>query len=234
MERATREVWAKRVKRWQDSGLTAKEFAAELDVSPNSLTFWKWKLRRPTDSPRRVRKRAVAKCPDASPSFLQLVPTPPSQPTAGHLEVVLAAAWLSAWRGISTSPRSCVWCAHWEPDDASSIDAHVRLQLPSGPSRARSQGLASGCAALQSIPRLESPTRSSVAPQPNRSSGDSTNGSSASDPASSTNRPSLQSDHFRCPGGARATPARPSHAFIDFGDAKPHIRKTVRFGSSIV
>jgi len=45
MELATREVWANRVERWQDSGLTAKEFAAELEVSPNSLTFWKWKLR---------------------------------------------------------------------------------------------------------------------------------------------------------------------------------------------
>jgi transposase len=47
MERANREVWAKRVERWQDSGLTAKEFAAELDVSANSLTFWRWKLRQP-------------------------------------------------------------------------------------------------------------------------------------------------------------------------------------------
>jgi hypothetical protein len=91
MERATREVWAKRVERWQDNGLTAKEFAAELDVSPNSLTFWKWKLRQPADAPRGVRKRAIVKCPDASPSFLQLVPTQPSQATAAHLEVVLAS-----------------------------------------------------------------------------------------------------------------------------------------------
>ena len=92
MERATRDIWAKRVERWQDSGLTAKEFAAELDVSPNSLTFWKWKLRQPTDSPRRVRKRVVAKCPDASPNFLQLVPTSPSsQAPVGHLEVVVAS-----------------------------------------------------------------------------------------------------------------------------------------------
>jgi hypothetical protein len=90
MERATRDVWAKRVERWQDSGLTAKEFAAELDVSPNSLTFWKWKLRQPTDAPPRVRKRAGAKCSDTSPSFLQLVPTPASQATA-YLEVVLAS-----------------------------------------------------------------------------------------------------------------------------------------------
>jgi hypothetical protein len=39
MARSTRAEWAKRVERWQDSGLTAKEFAAELDISPTSLTF---------------------------------------------------------------------------------------------------------------------------------------------------------------------------------------------------
>ena len=44
MARASREIWAKRVERWKDSGLSAKEFAAELDVSPKSLMFWKWKL----------------------------------------------------------------------------------------------------------------------------------------------------------------------------------------------
>jgi transposase-like protein len=91
MERASREIWAKRVERWQDSGLTAKEFAAELDVSPNSLTFWKWKLRQPnnTATPRPRRKRE-AKQADAPASFLQLLPTPTSPPRNGHFEVVFA------------------------------------------------------------------------------------------------------------------------------------------------
>jgi hypothetical protein len=31
MERASREVWAKRVERWHVGGLTAEEFAAELE-----------------------------------------------------------------------------------------------------------------------------------------------------------------------------------------------------------
>jgi hypothetical protein len=84
MERASREVWAKRVERWQDSGLTAKEFAAELDVSPNSLTFWKWKLRQPNNAalPRSRRKRE-AKQTQAPASFLQLVP---STRTARHVD----------------------------------------------------------------------------------------------------------------------------------------------------
>lgn len=43
-EKATRETWAKRVERWKDSGLSAKEFASELGISEPSLKWWKWKL----------------------------------------------------------------------------------------------------------------------------------------------------------------------------------------------
>ncbi len=42
--RVRREEWAKRVERWKDSGLTAKEFAAELGIKPRTLVFWKWQL----------------------------------------------------------------------------------------------------------------------------------------------------------------------------------------------
>ncbi len=42
--RTSREVWIKRVQRWQDSGLTAKEFASELGVKASTLTHWKWQL----------------------------------------------------------------------------------------------------------------------------------------------------------------------------------------------
>jgi hypothetical protein len=38
-------VWAKRVERWIDSGLTAKEFAAEAGLKPSTLSYWKWRLR---------------------------------------------------------------------------------------------------------------------------------------------------------------------------------------------
>lgn len=43
--RASRDVWIKRVERWKDSGLTAKEFAAEIGVNPSSLNCWSWRLR---------------------------------------------------------------------------------------------------------------------------------------------------------------------------------------------
>ena len=44
MERTSRETWAKRIERWKESGLTAKEFAAEVGLSASSLQWWKWRL----------------------------------------------------------------------------------------------------------------------------------------------------------------------------------------------
>jgi hypothetical protein len=44
MSPTPREVWAKRVERWSDSGLTAKEYAAETGLNANTLMHWKWRL----------------------------------------------------------------------------------------------------------------------------------------------------------------------------------------------
>jgi transposase-like protein len=44
MTREGREVWAKRVERWRDSGLTLREFAAEIGVNANTLAGWRWRL----------------------------------------------------------------------------------------------------------------------------------------------------------------------------------------------
>lgn len=57
MERDARAIWAKRIERWRESGLTAKEFAAELDVRPNSLSYWRTKLQQPESAPQPRRKR---------------------------------------------------------------------------------------------------------------------------------------------------------------------------------
>lgn len=51
MARATREIWAKRVERWTDSGLSAAEFATEAGINARTLTFWKWRLGRETRRP---------------------------------------------------------------------------------------------------------------------------------------------------------------------------------------
>ena len=76
MAKTSRAEWVKRVERWQDSGLTAKEFAAELAVSPNSLTFWKWKLRRERSTQCDASAKTIKPVVKAAePKFLQLVPT---------------------------------------------------------------------------------------------------------------------------------------------------------------
>lgn len=93
MARATREDWAKRVERWQDSGLTAKEFAAELDVAPSSLTFWKWKLRQSANTPSKSREPRArdARTRDESPTgFVQLVPSSSQHAHSEVFEVVCA------------------------------------------------------------------------------------------------------------------------------------------------
>ena len=69
MRRDARELWSKRVERWRDSGLTAKEFAAETGVNANTLSHWSWKLA--------AQKR---RSPRAS--------APPSKPETRFVEVV--------------------------------------------------------------------------------------------------------------------------------------------------
>lgn len=44
MPRASRAEWEKRVRRWRDSGLSAREFAAETGLSAATLANWRWKL----------------------------------------------------------------------------------------------------------------------------------------------------------------------------------------------
>lgn len=89
MAKASRAEWVKRVERWQDSGLTAKEFAAELAVSPNSLTFWKWKLRRERSTQVDAKKAMKPVAKATEPKFLQLVPTHSEADGAVPLEVVI-------------------------------------------------------------------------------------------------------------------------------------------------
>ena len=45
MAKADQAEWAKRIERWRDSGLSAKEFAAETGLKPSTLSYWKWRLK---------------------------------------------------------------------------------------------------------------------------------------------------------------------------------------------
>jgi transposase len=57
-QRASRDEWRRRVERWKDSGLTAKEFAVETGINAGTLQFWRYKLGKP--APRRPRQRSPA------------------------------------------------------------------------------------------------------------------------------------------------------------------------------
>ena len=94
MAETTRDEWAKRVERWRDSGLTAKEFASETGLKASTLSYWKWRLsadrRAPSkDAKSGVRRRVApvaASFPKASgPTFVEVAP--PSAPSVG-LELV--------------------------------------------------------------------------------------------------------------------------------------------------
>lgn len=39
-----RDEWKKRIERWQESGLTAAQFAAEVGVNAGTLKYWKYRL----------------------------------------------------------------------------------------------------------------------------------------------------------------------------------------------
>jgi transposase len=55
--RVDRDEWRKRVERWKASGLTAKEFAAEVGINAGTLQFWQHKLKTCGPIARRPRRR---------------------------------------------------------------------------------------------------------------------------------------------------------------------------------
>jgi transposase len=60
------------VRAWTASGLSAARFAPQVGVSPSTLTWWRWKLRREgAERTRRRRARREAKPPLA---FVEIVP----------------------------------------------------------------------------------------------------------------------------------------------------------------
>jgi hypothetical protein len=87
MARSTRDIWAKRVERWADSGLTAAEFAKETGINARTLAFWKWRLGRGT---RRAAKPAApafveVRAAHASDDALRAVVTADAEP----IEVII-------------------------------------------------------------------------------------------------------------------------------------------------
>jgi hypothetical protein len=66
-------MWKDRVERWKASGLGAKEFAAIEDLSPYSLSWWKWRLQRQSDAPVTAKAGRKPRAKRTSMSFVPLV-----------------------------------------------------------------------------------------------------------------------------------------------------------------
>lgn len=88
MAKTSRDVWAKRVERWQDSKLTAKEFAEEIGVNPRTLSHWKWMLGRQSQSAaKRTKKKSKRRKQVPTTTFREINVTPLVATAA--IEVVL-------------------------------------------------------------------------------------------------------------------------------------------------
>lgn len=66
MAKTTSAEWAKRVERWQDGGLSVKEFAAELSVNAGTLAYWKYMPRRESAPDERAESPGIRKA-ESSP-----------------------------------------------------------------------------------------------------------------------------------------------------------------------
>jgi hypothetical protein len=87
MARTPREIWAKRVERWQSSELTAKEFAAEIGVNEHTLAHWRWRLaKEETARPRRAARREGS---SSAVTFTELPIEPSRSVPVSSIEIVV-------------------------------------------------------------------------------------------------------------------------------------------------
>jgi hypothetical protein len=66
MAREKRDEWIKRVARWRDSGLSAREFGAEVGLDHKRLLRWSWRLRA------EQRKAAATSTTPAAPHWIEV------------------------------------------------------------------------------------------------------------------------------------------------------------------
>lgn len=86
MQRAPREVWIKRVERWHDSGLSAKEFAEQAGVDSDRLRHWKWRLAKEGAEPKAAAVESAAVSPPLA--FVEVTPTPPRDRDDEEIEIL--------------------------------------------------------------------------------------------------------------------------------------------------
>lgn len=71
--RTKRREWARRVRRWRRSELTAREFSASIGVKPGTLTYWAWRLGREA-KPASEDRKTSGRCQRRAPTtFVELL-----------------------------------------------------------------------------------------------------------------------------------------------------------------
>lgn len=85
MARQSREAWARRVRRWEKSGLGASDFAALEGVNAKTLSYWKWKL----GASGVAQRRKPPPVKPARASFVEVIAEDAPQYVPGAGEVVV-------------------------------------------------------------------------------------------------------------------------------------------------
>lgn len=88
---ASRDQWARWVRSWKRSGLTAAEYAEMEGIHPGTLTHWKWKLGREA----RERREPQAAGSDSA-TFVEVTPATMWQ-ASERIEVVVGDVVVRVW-----------------------------------------------------------------------------------------------------------------------------------------
>jgi hypothetical protein len=79
-------VWIKRVERWRDSGLSAKEFAEQAGVDSDRLRHGKWRLAKESVEPKAASVESAAI--SAPLAFVEVTPPPPRDRNDEEIEIL--------------------------------------------------------------------------------------------------------------------------------------------------
>ena len=81
--RTSRAEWQKRIERWNDSGLSAEQFAAEMGINAGTLRHWKYFLAKPASGAATATPVSTA----AATDLVEVRPAVAATATAFELEL---------------------------------------------------------------------------------------------------------------------------------------------------